>query len=194
VPTAAVLRARRDDTFWAARRVAAFSNEMIRALVSTGHYSAPDAAGHLAEVLIQRRNKIASAYLTPINPLVNFTLGPEGLAFENAAVAAGVAPAPTGGYLVRWSRFDNTTGDATEIAPPSVVARAPVPAPSGLPGEAGSYLKAQVSAVQPQYTAWTTPVDVYFRRTPAGWKLVGLTRQPDGIVPADPAPRKGTQN
>jgi len=127
VPTAAVLRARRDDTFWAARRVAAFSNEMIRAIVSTGHYSAPDAAGHLAEVLIQRRNKIASAYLTPINPLVNFTLGPEGLAFENAAVAAGVAPAPTGGYLVRWSRFDNTTGDATEIAPPSVVASVPVP-------------------------------------------------------------------
>ena len=194
VPTAAVLRARRDDTFWAARRVAAFSNEMIRAIVSTGHYSAPDAAGHLAEVLIQRRNKIASAYLTPINPLVNFTLGPEGLAFENAAVAAGVAPAPTGGYLVRWSRFDNTTGDATEIAPPSVVASAPVPAPAGLPGEAGSYLKAQVSAVQPQYTAWTRPVDVYFRRTPAGWKLVGLTRQPDGIVPADPAPRKGTGN
>ena len=32
VPTAAFLRARADDTFWAARRVVAFSDEMIRAI------------------------------------------------------------------------------------------------------------------------------------------------------------------
>ena len=191
VPTAAFLRARDDDNFWAARRVAAFSNEMIRAIVNTGHYTAADEAGHLAEILIQRRDKIAAAYLTPINPLVNFALGPDGLAFENAAVAAGVAAEPTGGYLVRWSRFDNTTGEATEIAPPTVVARAPVPAPAGLPSEAGSYLKVQASAVQPPHTAWTTPIDVYFRRTTGGWKLVGLTRQPDG--PATPARSPGTK-
>ena len=60
VPTAAFLRARDDDNFWAARRVAAFSNEMIRALVNTGGYTAPDAAGHLTEILVQRRNKIAA--------------------------------------------------------------------------------------------------------------------------------------
>src|SRR5215203_1553860 len=35
-PTAAFLRARDDDSFWAARRVMAFSVEMIRALVKTG--------------------------------------------------------------------------------------------------------------------------------------------------------------
>jgi hypothetical protein len=184
VPTAAFLRARDDDNFWAARRVAAFSNEMIRALVNTGSYTASDAPGHLAEVLIQRRDSIAAAYLPAINPLVNFTLGADGLAFDNAAVAAGVAPAPTGGYLVRWSRFDNATGEAKEVAPPSVVARSPVPSPAGLPGETGSFVKVQVSAVQPPHTSWTTPVDAYFRRTSAGWKLVGLTRQPDGAPPA----------
>ena len=32
VPTAAFLHARADDDFWAARRVAAFSDEMIRAI------------------------------------------------------------------------------------------------------------------------------------------------------------------
>jgi hypothetical protein len=194
VPTAAFLRARDDDNFWAARRVAAFSNEMIRALVKTGGYSDPVAAGHLAEVLIERRDRIAAAYLTPINPLVNFTLGAEGLSFENAAVAAGVAPAPAGGYLVRWSRFDNSTGDTKELAQPSVVARAPVPAPVGLPNEPGSYLKAQVSAVQPPHAAWATPTDVYFRRTPAGWKLVGVTRQPDGTATGDRRSRRGTQD
>ena len=192
IPTAAFLRARADDTFWAARRVAAFSNEMIRALVNTGHYTAPDAAGHLTEVLVQRRNKIAAAYLTPINPVVNLTLGAEGLSFENAAVAAGVAPAPKGGYRVRWSRFDNATGETTELALPAVVARPPVPAPANLPGDPGAYLKVQVSAVQPPHAAWETPIDAYFRRTTAGWKLVGLTRQPDGPAEARAA-KTGTQ-
>ena len=34
-PTAAFLRARSDDMFWAARRVAAFSDDLIRAIVAT---------------------------------------------------------------------------------------------------------------------------------------------------------------
>ena len=38
VATAAFLRARADDSFWAARRVLAFSDEMIRAIVKTGQY------------------------------------------------------------------------------------------------------------------------------------------------------------
>ena len=50
-PTAAILRARDDDTFWAARRVMAFSDEMIRALVKTGQDSDPQAEALLAKVL-----------------------------------------------------------------------------------------------------------------------------------------------
>ncbi len=38
VPTAAFIRARADDNFWAARRVMAFSDDMIRAIASTGQY------------------------------------------------------------------------------------------------------------------------------------------------------------
>ena len=38
VPNPAFRRARPDDTFWAARRVMAFSDEMIRAAVKTGQY------------------------------------------------------------------------------------------------------------------------------------------------------------
>ena len=49
VPTAAFLRAREDDSFWAARRVMAFSDEMIRAVVKTGQYSDPQAEELLAE-------------------------------------------------------------------------------------------------------------------------------------------------
>ena len=43
----------------AARRVMAFSDDLIRAAVQTGQYSDPVAAAHLASVLRQRRDAIA---------------------------------------------------------------------------------------------------------------------------------------
>ena len=74
VSVGALLRARADDDFWAARRVMAFSDELIRAIVKTGRYSDPKAEEHLGTVLIKRRNKIGQAYLPRINPLVGFSL------------------------------------------------------------------------------------------------------------------------
>ena len=68
IPASAVLRARDDDNFWAARRVMAFSDEMIRAVVKTGQFSDPAAEKLLADVLIKRRDRIGQVYLTCINP------------------------------------------------------------------------------------------------------------------------------
>ncbi len=77
-PTAAFLRARPDDTFWAARRVAAFPDDMIYAIARTGEFSDPLAAAALAKVLVQRRDKIARTYLPAVNPIVDVALSPEG--------------------------------------------------------------------------------------------------------------------
>ena len=44
---------------------------MIRAAVHTGEFSDPAAEKYLADVLIQRRDKIKSIYLTAVNPIVN---------------------------------------------------------------------------------------------------------------------------
>ena len=57
-----------DDAFWAARRVMAFSDDLIRAVVKTGEFTEPGAEEYLANVLIKRRNKIGRAYLPAINP------------------------------------------------------------------------------------------------------------------------------
>ena len=70
-PTAAYFEMRDDDAFWAARRVMAFSNDMIRAIVKTGQFSDPKAAQYLGDVLIKRRDKIGKVYLTKINPIVD---------------------------------------------------------------------------------------------------------------------------
>ena len=54
----------REDAFWAARQVAAFTDEEIRALVETGEYSDPRAAEWIANCLIKRRDKIAAAWFS----------------------------------------------------------------------------------------------------------------------------------
>jgi hypothetical protein len=179
VPTAAFLRARADDNFWAARRVAAFSDDLIRAIVATGTYTDAAAEKLLADVLIERRDKIAAAYLPAVNPLVGFALDADGtLTFANAAVDANVAPAPLEGYRAQWGLFDNNTGETAPLGPPTISTTTGMKAAVGLPAAVGTFVKLQVSAVQPAPEPWTIPITVYFRRTPSGWTLVGLERLP----------------
>jgi hypothetical protein len=178
VPAAAVLRARDDDNFWAARRVMAFSDELIRAIVKTGQYSDPSAEEHLAEVLIKRRNKIGQVYLTRLIPLINFSLDATGvLTFENAAAKAGVAKvAPS--YVASWSTFDNHTS-ATSPLGETKSSSDRIEAPGGLPTAPGSFILAEVRASDGPDVSWKNPVRVYFRRLDQGWKLVGVERMPE---------------
>ena len=177
-PNGAFLNARDDDTFWAARRVTAFTDEMLRAVVTAGRFSDPAAERHLADVLIARRDRIGAAYLPRINPLVDFTLDADGvLAFDNAAVAAGAARAP-GGYRAAWAGYDDDTGESHPLGE-SRSAGTRLEAPGALPARPGAFVRAAVRAVDPPRAAWTRPVHVYFRRAGAGWKLVGLERLPE---------------
>ncbi|MGH9146688.1 MAG: hypothetical protein ACRD1Q_08265 [Vicinamibacterales bacterium] len=180
VPTGAFLRARADDDFWAARRVMAFSDDMIRAMVKAGQFTDPEAERLLGDILIQRRDRIGQAYLTAVSSLVNFALDNSGrLTFENAAVTAKVANGSTTGYSATWAQFNNDTGQTTAIGSPTTPAGNQVQAPAALPTAAGSFVKIQLSAAQPPAKGTAVaPVDVYFRRTADGWRLVGLERLP----------------
>jgi hypothetical protein len=181
VPVAALLRARADDTFWAALRVMAFSEEQIRAAVRTGAYTDPAAEQLLADILIKRRDKIGRVYFVKINPLTRFALDESGvLTFENPSVAAQFSEPPAKGYQAVWHRFDNNTREAQAIGSPTSGQGDRLQAPSDLPRADGTFIKIAVSTVEPQHSAWAQPVDVYFRRTGGAWKLVGVERKAEG--------------
>jgi hypothetical protein len=186
-PTTAYLEMRDDDAFWAARRVATFTDDLIRAAVRTGEYSDPAAEKYLGDVLIKRRNKILTIYLNAINPIVDPRLDANGrVTFENAAVAAGVASGPTA-YRAAWLRFDNATGETQPIAE-TQSATTTLDAPRGLPAAAGSFVEVDISADSDTYPAWRKPVRTFFRRTADGWKLVGFERMPDNQTADRAAP------
>jgi hypothetical protein len=183
VPNPAFRRARPDDTFWGARRVMAFTDEMIRAAVRTGQYSDPAAEKHIADTLIARRDAIGRAWLTDVNPIVDPVLDASGtLSFRNAAVVAGVTKAP-GSYEVAWFAFDNGTGTVTPIGQAVPAKGEQASAPPGVPTGAGSFVRVDIRAVNPPHPSWGNPVHAYFQRTAAGWKLVGFERLPDGVRP-----------
>jgi hypothetical protein len=182
VPNPAFRRARPDDTFWAARRVMAFSDDMIRAAVKTGRYSDPAAEKHIADTLIARRDAIGRAWLTNVNPVIDPALDGAGtLTFKNAAVAAGVAKPPAS-YEIAWFAFDNATGDTKPLGAPASSPREEAKAPAGVPATEGAYVAVEIKATDAAHPTWATPVRAYFRRVGSGWRLVGFERLPDGPV------------
>jgi hypothetical protein len=178
VPTAAFIEMRDDDAFWAALRVMSFDDATIRALAAAGEYSDPAAAAQLAATLILRRDKIGRAYLTRINPIVDLALDRNGaLTFSNAAVRAGFAPAPSA-YQATWFEFDNATGRTTRIGE-TRGADAAMPAAGRLPSTRGAFVKIEIAVDSAAHTSWRRPVQVYFERQQAGWKLIGVERLPE---------------
>jgi hypothetical protein len=179
-PTTAYLELRDDDAFWAARRVAAFTDELIRAAVHSGEYSDPMAEKYLGDVLIKRRDKIKSIYLTGVNPIVAPRLDANNrLTFDNAAYAAGVASGPLR-YRASWLHFDNTTGETRPLSE-TESATTTIEAPRDVPTASGSFVAVDISAESEEHPTWRRPIRTYFHRGGQGWRLVGLERLPENL-------------
>jgi hypothetical protein len=166
---------RADDAFWAARLVARFGDETIRAIVAKAGYSEPGAAEHIVKTLITRRDKVLRAWLTAVNPVTEPRLGADGaLTFENAAVSAGVAGAPTE-YVLAWSRFDNATGSTTGASEEARVTEPRAMPPRRLL-DGSEFVSVAVRTIHPEFPHWRMPATLTFRRTADGWQAVGLDR------------------
>jgi hypothetical protein len=77
------------DRYWGAKRVVAFDAEEIRAAVALGHY-APATAARLFQILWNRREKIARAYLSETAPFDYFRIVGDRLCFDDVWLASGL--------------------------------------------------------------------------------------------------------
>ena len=177
MPNRAFLQARADDRFWAARKLVALRNDLLRAAVAAGDFGDAEAEAFLVRALTERRDAIARAYLTAVNPIADPALGRDGtLTFQNAAVEADVARAPES-YEASWFLFDNATGQTRPVGATSSRSTT-VNAPAGLPCAEGVYVKVQLRSVGAMNPAWEKPVDAYFRMVDGEWRLIGFERVP----------------
>ena len=178
LPNPAFQNARPDDTFWAAERVMAFSDEAIKAVVQMAQLSGPRATTYLTDVLIERRDRIGRTWLTAVNPVVRPFINDSGvLTFRNAAVDAGIARPPAE-YRVSWATYDNTTGARAPVGHAERCAEAQCSFPANF-GRDTEYLTVEIRAIHPAYPAWSTPVRVFFRRDNNNtWTTVGFERLP----------------
>jgi hypothetical protein len=144
------------DLYWAAKKIMAFSDEAIRAIVATGQYSDPRAVEWATRCLIERRNRIGRAAFEGVLPLDNFTVADGRLAFDDLGVKAGFAAART--YTVAWSEFDNQTSAKRPISGATTVE---------VPRSSAQYLAADIHSSDPKKT-----VTVYIRRD----SVVGIDR------------------
>ena len=177
-PTTAYMEMRDDDAFWAAQRVGAFTDEMIRAMIHTGEFSDPGSERALADIMIKRRDTILRTYVPAVNPIVTPRLENNRLTFENAAVRLGVAKSPAT-YRASWFQFDNATGETRPLSETTGTTTS-IDAPRELPTSTDSFIAVDISADAKEHAAWRKPIRTYFRRGTNGWTLVGLERIPAG--------------
>jgi len=163
-PNPAFLLCDRGDAFWAAKQVAAFSDDDIRALVKTGEYSDPRATDWIAECLIKRRDKIVAAAFAMVLPLDKFRVSDGELTFEDLAASSAGGMARQ--YEVRWSKSDEF-GHLTAL--PNAVG-ASIPAAGG-----AAYLAATIGCVSAE-NACPKPITVYLRRAAKSFQVVGIDR------------------
>jgi hypothetical protein len=111
-PNAAFRNSNPADQFWAARKVMAFTDEEIRAIVSTGQYTDAAAAEWVARCLIERRDKIVEAFTRGPAALDRFAVRGRRLEFRNLGTRPGAASV----LRVTWSEFDNRRGTRRALA------------------------------------------------------------------------------
>ena len=175
-PNAAFDRMLPDDAFWAASIVARFSDQAIRAIVSTGQFSDPEAEAYLADTLIKRRDKIIDHYFRHINPLDGFRVTGSTLEFQNLGERHGLASGSTYEYL--WSIFDNSSGETTSLGEKQTTDGTMIP----IPEEEAEYLLVHIRTRNKEARGWKKNVGVYLRNQEGNFSVVGVDRETGEFV------------
>lgn len=153
-----------DDTYWAAKKVMAFSDDDLTAIVDLAEFSDPEASAWLAKCLIERRDKVGEVYFRRVLPLDNFEVVDGQLKYEHLGAKYGLFDAPA--VSVKWSTFNNASGTHTAVAG----ATGPQ-LPAAVLGGSDGFYSAMLSGEDDEKT-----VSVYLRKSDMNYKLVGIDR------------------
>lgn len=173
-PNAAFDRMLLDDAFWAAKIVARFSDEAIRAIVHQGDYVDPEAERFLADTIIARRDKVVSHYFTQLNPLDDFRVVGPNLEFRNLGKEHSLASVDA--YRYQWFVFDNDTSELTALTDGETSQTSLT-----IPGSPQPYLMVRLRARSEAAPQWRKAVEVYLRGANGGRSVVGVEREIDPV-------------
>jgi hypothetical protein len=154
------------DGYWGAKRVMAFRDEQIRAILEEGKFQDAHVVDYITKTLESRRNAIGRAWFSQVLPLEGFRIVDDHLAFDDLAVRYGFSPASR--YQLNWFVWHNET-QKKEDASTSENSVLPDTFKSLA---AGSYIGCRIALDH----ADKRSVTVYFRREGDNWKLVGISR------------------
>ena len=174
ITNAAFRHMRPDDTFWAATKLAAINDEMIRAAVAEGKFGDKESEEFLAKAISDRRLRILQTFLPKVNPIVDPALDR-----ERPPVVSECRRSTRRSPIARRDTARSGTRSTTNTNKATLVATTEeTQSPMLMPAmPASEYIQVDISAVGgPE--PWTKPVSAYFRRNSEGWTLVGFERQP----------------
>jgi hypothetical protein len=165
-PNAAFVEMTPLDGYWGAKRVMAFRDDQIRAIVEEGRFHDPQVVDYMTRVLESRRNAIGRAWFSQVLPLEAFRIVDGRLAFNDLAVHYGFSsPAQ---YQFNWFVWHNQAQKEEDVSTSEGFV---------LPNTfkslaAGSYIGCSIALER----ADKRSVTVFFRREGDNWKLVGISR------------------
>ena len=138
--------ARLDDKFWAARRLQAFTDEMLNAAHRRRPVQRSAVRGDALEVpdrAPQRDSPPVSSGCEPGRRRAPVDVGYVDVPERRGGCRRGPHAAEYADYVVVWQRFDNATGTTTNLGETRASATS-VNAPKDLPAATGTYIRVEI--------------------------------------------------
>ena len=154
------------DGYWGAKRVMAFRDGQIRAIIEEGKFHDPKVVDYITKALESRRDAIGRAWFRQVLPLEGFRIVDDRLTFDDLAVQYGFSS--LNHYQLSWFVWHNDAKQKEDV---------PSSENSVLPDSlkslaAGSYIGCRIALDH----ADKRSVTIYFRHDGDNWKLVGISR------------------
>jgi hypothetical protein len=172
-PNPAFLNCLPEDAYWAAKIVMAFTDEEIRAIVSTGALTDPRAEEYLWRTLVQRRDKVGQYWLNRVSSIDRLQFDASGdLRFEHSASRYGFSEPPKD-YRAAWFHYDNLQDRRTALGQERFLTEPRIALPADVrPGSPDRYFMVRIQEADTQRS-----VRVFLRASRSEVQIVGIERK-----------------